>query len=157
GQNGEAGHCCPLACTAGLIKLLQRRGSAELQARFLPRLLDADYDTHAHASQFLTEIQGGSDVGANALPATPDGPGGWLLDGEKWFCSAADAQLYLVTARVAGRSGGTGGLGAFIVPRLLDDGQVNGIHLRRLKDKLGTRSMASAEIDFRSATALAIG
>jgi len=157
GQDGEAGHCCPLACTAGLIKLIQRRGDKDLQARFLPALLDADYDTHAHGSQFLTEVQGGSDVGANALRAEPDGAGGWLLSGEKWFCSAADAQLYLVTARPAGAAGGTGGLGAFIVPRLLEDGQPNGIHLRRLKDKLGTRSMASAEIDFVGAHAVAIG
>src|SRR5262249_27218043 len=58
GQDGEAGHCCPLACTAGLIKLVQRRGSEALKARFLPSLLDPNYDTHAHASQFLTEIQG---------------------------------------------------------------------------------------------------
>lgn len=158
-QSGEAGHACPLACTAGLIKLLQRCPSAP--PAWLERLLDPDYDSHFHGSQFLTEVQGGSDVGANAVVAHPSERAGWAtLHGEKWFCSVADAQLFLVTARVhAGEGGrsGTRGVGAFVVPRHLDDGSVNRFFIRRLKDKLGTRSMASAEIDFDGALALPVG
>lgn len=148
-QLGEAGHACPLACTAGLIKILQRAPDAPPE--WLTRLYDADYDSHFHGSQFLTEVQGGSDVGANAVVATPDADGWWRITGEKWFCSVVDAQLFLVTARPQPGREGTRGLDAFVVPRTLDDGQVNHFHVRRLKDKLGTRSMASAEIDFRGA------
>jgi hypothetical protein len=158
-QNGEAGHNCPLACTGGLIKVLQNVGSPELQAKYLPRLLDADYDTHFHGAQFLTEVQGGSDVGANDTVATPLDPeaGTWLLNGEKWFCSNITADLALVTARVLGQGEGTKGLGLFLVPRRLDDGTLNNVFIRRLKDKLGTRSMPTAELDFRDALAYPVG
>jgi alkylation response protein AidB-like acyl-CoA dehydrogenase len=158
-QNGEAGHNCPLACTAGLIKVLQNVASPELQAKYLPRLLDADYDTHFHGAQFLTEVQGGSDVGANDTVATPLDPDRriWLLNGEKWFCSNVTADLALVTARVPGQGEGTRGLGLFLVPRRLDDGAPNNMFVRRLKDKLGTRSMATAEVDFRDTLAYQVG
>ncbi len=72
-QAGEAGHNCPLACDAGAIRTLQHLGTAEQQSAFLPGLLDPDYDTNLTASQFLTEVQGGSDVGANAVRAVPVG------------------------------------------------------------------------------------
>lgn len=153
GQDGEAGHCCPLACTAGMIKIVQ--GAAGVPPEWLGRLYDPGYDTHFHASQFLTEVQGGSDVGSNALVARESG-GAWTLHGEKWFCSVADAHLFLVTARPEGAPPGTGGVRAFVVPRHVD-GALNAFELRRLKDKLGTRSMASAEIDFRGARAWPVG
>lgn len=165
-QLGEAGHACPLACTAGLIRILQRALDRAGQdgadpgpmPGYLERLLDPDYDTHAHASQFLTEVQGGSDVGANAVTSAPDpdAPGWWRIRGEKWFCSVADAQLFLVTARPTDGRDGTRGLAAYVVPREID-GRPNGFVLRRLKDKLGTRSMASAEIDFDGARAWPVG
>ena len=159
-MNGEAGHNCPLACTAGLIKVLQAVGSPTLQARYLPRLLDPNYDTNYHAAQFLTEIQGGSDVGANATTATPmpkAPPGTWLLNGEKWFCSNVTAELALVTARVPNQGDGTAGLGLFLMPRHLPDGSLNNAFIRRLKDKLGTRSMASGELELRHALAYQVG
>lgn len=150
-QNGEGGHACPMACTAGLIKILQ--GDAGDHGPWLERLCDPDYDTHFHGAQFLTEVQGGSDVGANAVVARGHNDGSWRIHGEKWFCSVADAQLYLMTARPEGNGEGTRGLMSFVVPRTLPNGEVNHVHLRRLKYKLGTRSMASAEIDFRGAVA----
>ncbi len=162
-QAGEAGHNCPLACNAGAIRTLQAVGTPAQQAAYLPRLLDPSFDHTFTASQFLTEVQGGSDVGANALRATPAGPGAeaaggpWRIHGEKWFCSNADADLFLVTARPEGGAEGTRGLGLFLIPRLRADGRPNGFRLRRLKDKLGTRSMASAEIDFDGAEATALG
>lgn len=151
-QNGEAGHGCPFACTAGMIKVLQRAPDAP--ADWLARLYDPHYDTHFHAAQWLTEVQGGSDVGANALVAEPTDDG-WRLSGEKWFCSVIDAQLALVTARPVGAGGGTKGLAAFVVPRVWQ-GRPNGFAIRRLKYKLGTRSMASAELDLSNAWALRV-
>jgi hypothetical protein len=157
GHNGEGGHACSIACTSGLIRALQQVGSPELKAKFLPPLLTTDYAQMQHAAQFLTEVQGGSDVGANALAAAQDPDGTWRLTGEKWFCSNINADQFLVMARPHGAPEGTRGLGAFIVPRRLDDGTVNGFHLRRLKDKLGTRTLASAEVDFVGALAYPLG
>ncbi len=156
--NGEAGHNCPLACTAGVIKTLQQVGSEPLRSKYLPRLLDPDYSTRYHGAQFLTEVQGGSDVGANSCRATVLDPTQqtWLLNGEKWFCSNVTADLALVTARPENAVEGTKGLGLFLVPRNLDDGKPNGLYIRQLKDKLGTRSLATAEVEFRDALAFEI-
>jgi alkylation response protein AidB-like acyl-CoA dehydrogenase len=158
-QNGEAGHNCPAACTAGLIKVLQAVGDPSLQQKYLPRLLDPDYDRHSNGAQYLTEVQGGSDVGANDTKATLVDPitGVWLLNGEKWFCSNVSADLALVTARVDGQGQGTRGLGLFLLPRRLDDGSLNGTFIHRLKDKLGTRSLATAELELRDALAYQVG
>jgi alkylation response protein AidB-like acyl-CoA dehydrogenase len=158
-QTGEAGHNCPLACTAGMIKVLRAVGGAALGERWLPRLLSRDYGTLAHAAQFLTEVQGGSDVGANAVVArpAPAGDGTFLITGEKWFCSNVTADLILVTARPEGAAPGTRGLGLFLVPRRLPDGSLNRLHIRRLKDKLGTRTLATAELDLEGAVAFPVG
>ena len=155
---GEAGQACPFACTAGLVRALRVHGSAELQARFLPQLLVADYDRADRGAQFLTEVQGGSDVGANATSAVPDAdePGAWRLSGEKWFCSVADADQFAVTARPVGAPERTDGLACFLVPRRVDS-LPNGFRIRRLKDKLGTRALATAEIEFENALAYPLG
>ena len=157
-HSGEAGHMCPVACTAGLVKILQRNADAALQARLLPGLLRTDrgHPEHLHGAQWLTEVQGGSDVGANACVArqTDDG---WRVWGEKWFCSVADADVFLVTARPEGAKPGTAGLATFAMPRVCPDGSTNRFYLRRLKYKLGTRSMASGEVDLDGALAWPIG
>ncbi len=157
-QHGEAGHACPVACTAGAIKLLQKVGTEEQRQRYLPSLLETDYDRRLHAAQFVTEVQGGSDVGRNACLAIPEpGRPNWCrLRGEKWFCSVADAGLFVVSARLVGSAPGTRGLGLFLVPRTLD-GRPNGFSLRRLKWKLGTRSLATGEIEFDGALGEAVG
>jgi acyl-CoA dehydrogenase len=153
---GEAGHACPAVCTIGLARALRRAADPTIRDRFLPSLLDTDYAHAQRGSQFLTEVQGGSDVGANATVARPQPDGSYLISGEKWFCSVADAQQFLVTARVPDGPPGTRGLGCFVIPRVLD-GAPNGFVLRRLKEKLGTRGMASGEIDFEGARAWPIG
>jgi len=153
---GEGGHTCPVVCTAGLIRALRQHGSPELQERFLPPLLDRDYDRCQRGAQFLTEVQGGSDVGANVAEAVVEGDA-WRIFGEKWFCSVADADQFLLTARPRGAPPGTRGVGCFLVPRLLPDGSPNGFRLRRLKDKLGTRALATGEIEFAGAIGYAIG
>src|SRR5690554_600493 len=155
--NGEAGHNCPLACTAGVIRVLQELGTDELKSKYLPGFLDADYANHREGAQFLTEIQGGSDVGANGTRAVRNDDGSYQIYGEKWFCSNIDADVFLMTARLEELGEGTRGLGLFLVPRQLDDGSVNAFYVRRLKDKLGTRSMASGECDFRGAQAFHMG
>jgi len=153
---GEGGHTCPVVCTAGLVRALRRHGTEDQRERFLPPLLDADYDRCERGAQYLTEVQGGSDVGANLVEAVPDGEL-WRISGEKWFCSVADAEQFLVTARVQGGPAGTRGIGCFLVPRRLPGGGVNGFRIRRLKAKLGTRAMATGEIEFTQALGHAIG
>lgn len=156
---GEGGHCCPLACTAGLVKVLQQKGSDLLKTRYLPGLLRRD-GQHLVGAQFVTEVQGGSDVGQGAVRARPQGDcpeGSYRLRGEKWFCSVINADLFLLTARVEDGPRGTAGLGCFLVPRRLPDGSLNHFRIRRLKTKLGTRSMASAEVDWLDAHAWPVG
>ena len=150
-QAGEGGHACPVVCTAGLVRALRTNASDELRERFLPPLLETDYDRAQRGAQFLTERHGGSDVGANRVEAVPDGEV-WRLHGEKWFCSVADADQFVVTARPRGAPAGTRGIGCFLVPR-----EVGGFRIRRLKDKLGTRALATGEIEFDGAVAYPLG
>jgi len=151
------GHSCGLACTSGLIRALQTVADEAVREQFLPPLLDPDYDRMQHGAQFLTEVQGGSDVGTNAVLARNAGDGTWRITGEKWFCSNVNADQFLVMARPVNATDGTRGLGAFLIPRKLENGETNGFYLRRLKDKLGTRLLASAELDFVDAVAYPIG
>ncbi len=160
--NGEAGHNCPAACTAGVIRVLQEIAPDDIREKYLPGFLNRDYDKHLEGAQFLTEVQGGSDVGRNASRAVRQPDGSYRVWGEKWFCSNIDADVFLMTARLEDDNGepvagGTRGLGLFFVPRRLDDGTVNNFTVRRLKDKIGTRSMASGETDFRGAIAYHMG
>ncbi len=150
-QSGEGGHACPVVCTAGLVRALRTRASDELRERFLAPLLETDYDRAQRGAQFLTERHGGSDVGANRVEAVPDGDA-WRLHGEKWFCSVADADQFLVTARPRGAPDGTRGIGCFLVPAA-----EGGFRIRKLKDKLGTRALATGEIEFEGARAFALG
>lgn len=158
-MNGEAAHLCSIACTAGLIKTIQRAGTTWMRQEWLPRLLAPDYDRRWHAAQFLTEVQGGSDVGANACVASPVSgpPGAWHISGEKWFCSNVSADLYAVSARPEGAADGTRGLGLFVVERRHEDGRPNAAFARRLKQKLGTRTLPTAEVDFDGALAWQLG
>ncbi|MCB9797179.1 MAG: acyl-CoA dehydrogenase family protein [Alphaproteobacteria bacterium] len=154
---GEGGHNCPLACTAGAIRVLQRVADPEQRHRYLPPLLNPDWDENFSGAQFLTEVQGGSDVGGNATRAEPQADGTWRIHGEKWFCSNVDGDVILMTARVPDQGMGTRGLGLFLVPAITPEGWPNAYRVRRLKDKLGTRSMASGEVDFLGAYAEAVG
>jgi alkylation response protein AidB-like acyl-CoA dehydrogenase len=156
---GEAGQACPVVCTIGLRRALEHRALTAETIDRLHQIASADPKVALRGSQFLTEIQGGSDVGANLVEAHPDRTieGAWRIDGEKWFCSVADADLFAVTARPRGAEAGTRGLTCFLVPRRLDGSKLNGFTIRRLKDKLGTRALASAEIDFTDALAWPIG
>lgn len=155
-QIGEAGHNCPIACSAGILRVLQKVPDFPQKEAYLERLISPAYQTNFTGAQFLTEIQGGSDVGLNAACAQQDEKGLWRIYGEKWFCSNAGADLIFVTARYDKNLSGTKGLGLFLVAAEWE-GKKNHYTLRRLKDKIGTRSMATGEIDFQGAYALPMG
>ena len=151
----EFGIMCPISVSDTSAYQILRYGDDALKARFAD-MLSTDVDTLLKGTQFMTEKTGGSDVGTNALAAVRDGDH-WRLYGDKWFCSHADADVALVLARPEGAPAGTRGLGLFAVPRRLDDGSRNAYRIVRLKDKLGTRSMASGEIVFEGALAYVVG
>jgi alkylation response protein AidB-like acyl-CoA dehydrogenase len=153
-HNGEGSVNCGLSCTDGLIRAIEAVGSEFLRETYLPLLRSAE--TPVAGAQFITEAGAGSDVGAVETEARPNPDGTWSITGEKWFCSNPD-EYFLVGARPVDAPSGTAGVAIFLVPRLLPDGSVNRISFRRLKDKLGTRSLPTAEIDFNGATAWAIG
>jgi alkylation response protein AidB-like acyl-CoA dehydrogenase len=136
--------------------LLSRYGAPELKEKYLDRLTETDMSRLTQGAQFMTEKEGGSDVGSLTTVARRDGDQ-WRLYGDKWFCSNADAGIAMLLARPEGAVGGTRGVGLFLMPRHLDDGSVNHYRIVRLKDKLGTRSMASGEIKFDGAIAYEVG
>ena len=153
---GEFGLMCPISVTDTSTHLIRTFGSPELKDYLLPRMLSADLAALWKGTQFMTEKAGGSDVGAiETVARNQDGV--WRLHGDKWFCSHADADVALMLARPEGAPGGTRGLALFALPRRLRDGRRNAYRIVRLKDKLGTRSMASGEIQLDGAEAYLVG
>ncbi|HPA02476.1 MAG TPA: isovaleryl-CoA dehydrogenase [Chiayiivirga sp.] len=158
----EQGHNCPLTMTHACVPALRQQPA--LAREWLPRVLTPHYDGRclpAHEKpgntigMGMTEKQGGSDVRSNATRATPAGSPGpgeaYELVGHKFFFSAPMSDAFLVLAQAAG------GISCFLLPRFLPDGTRNAIRLQRLKDKLGDRSNASAEVEFAGAVAWLIG
>jgi alkylation response protein AidB-like acyl-CoA dehydrogenase len=156
-SQAEFGLMCPVSMTDSLSRTLAKYGNPDLVARYLPALISQDLDTLTQGAMFMTEQGAGSDVGATTVRADQGADGEWRLTGEKWFCSNADAALAMVLARPAGAPAGTRGLGLFLLPRTLPDGSPNAYRIVRLKDKLGTRSMASGEIRLEGAVAWPVG
>ncbi|VAW35449.1 Acyl-CoA dehydrogenase [hydrothermal vent metagenome] len=154
---GEAGHNCPVACTAGIIRVLGKVADFQGKDALLAKLTTASFTNNFTGAQFITEVQGGSDVALNSCKAVKQPDNSWQISGEKWFCSNANADLILLTARFDEGKAGTKGLGLFLLKRLTDNGEPNHIQIRRLKEKLGTRAMASAEMDFQNAQAISMG
>ena len=151
---------CPISVTDTSTFLIQKYGDEAVRRRFVPRLTSQDMGEIYKAAQFMTEKAGGSDVGRIELAARlEDGPQDkeWRLYGDKWFCSCADADVALLLARPEGAAAGTAGLGLFAMPKRRDDGSRNSYRIVRLKDKLGSRSMASGEIVFEGAVAYPLG
>jgi acyl-CoA dehydrogenase len=155
-NQAEFGLGCPINVTDGCAKLLANFGSETLKAKYLDGLLATDMERLTQGGQFMTEKEGGSDVGTLTTTAIAEGDH-WRLHGEKWFCSNADAKVVMLLARPEGAGPGTRGVGLFLMPRTLDDGSPNHYRIVRLKDKLGTRSMASGEIKLEGAIAYAVG
>jgi alkylation response protein AidB-like acyl-CoA dehydrogenase len=155
-NQAEFGLGCPINVTDGCAKLLANFGSEDLKAKYLDGLTQTDMSRLTQGGQFMTEKEGGSDVGTLATTAVREGDH-WRLFGEKWFCSNADAEIVMLLARPEGAGPGTRGVGLFLMPRKLDGGLPNHYRIVRLKDKLGTRSMASGEIKLEGAIAYAVG
>jgi putative acyl-CoA dehydrogenase len=154
----EPGHTCPISMTYAVVPAL--RHNPELAASYEPLLAAAVYDYGLRvpttkrgliAGMSMTEKQGGSDVRTNTTRAVPAGEGSYLLTGHKWFTSAPMSDLFLTLAQAPG------GLSCLLVPRVLPDGTRNSIRLQRLKDKLGNRSNASAEIEYDGAVGWLVG
>ncbi|PRY59607.1 acyl-CoA dehydrogenase family protein [Glycomyces artemisiae] len=154
----EPGHCCPISMTYAAVPAL--RAEPALAAEWEPRITSRTYDFGLRPAadkagvlvgMAMTEKQGGSDVRANTTRATPTADGMYALRGHKWFCSAPMNDAFLVLAQAPG------GLTCFLLPRVLPDGTLNAIRLQRLKDKLGNRSNASAEIELHDALAHRVG
>jgi alkylation response protein AidB-like acyl-CoA dehydrogenase len=152
----EFGLMCPISVTDTCAHLVETYADDALRARYLPGLTSVDPATLLKGGQFMTEKAGGSDVGQSTLRARPEGDH-YRLHGEKWFCSCADADVVLLLARPEGAVAGSRGLGLFLMPRRLEDGRRNHYRIVRLKDKLGTRSMASGEVIFEGAVAYPVG
>lgn len=155
-NQAEFGLGCPINVTDGAARLLSRFGDEALKEKYLDGLTQTDMTKLTQGGQFMTEKEGGSDVGKLTTVAVQNGDQ-WRLFGEKWFCSNADAEVVMLLARPEGAVGGTRGVGLFLMPRRLDDGSPNHYRIVRLKDKLGTRSMASGEIKLEGAIAYAVG
>ncbi|MCB0827602.1 MAG: acyl-CoA dehydrogenase family protein [Solirubrobacterales bacterium] len=161
-SQAEAGVGCPISMTFSVIPAL--RAQPEVAAEWEPRFLSLEYDGElrpapekpgALAGMAMTEKQGGSDVRANttrAVAMNGGGPGAeYEITGHKWFCSAPMCDAFLVLAQAEG------GITCFLMPRFTPDGRRNDFHIQRLKDKLGNRSNASSEVEFRGAWARMIG
>jgi putative acyl-CoA dehydrogenase len=155
----EAGVGCPLSMTYAAVPAL-RGGEPDLAREWEPRLTSLVYEpglqppgekAGALCGMAMTERQGGSDVRANLTRAEPAADGDYVVSGHKWFCSAPMCDAFLVLAQAPG------GLSCFLLPRVLPDGERNAFHIQRLKDKLGNRSNASAEIELDRAHAVLVG
>ena len=151
----DPGICCPYTVSLGTTVPLAKYGSADAQARFLPHLLRKD-DSVWQGATWMTEIEGGSDLGAGVKTIARPSGDRWLLTGEKYFASNAAAELAVVAARPAGAAPGVRGLALFLVPRFRSDGTLNRF-IRRLKDKIATRSVPTGEIELRDSEAWLLG
>ncbi|HEX8977340.1 MAG TPA: acyl-CoA dehydrogenase family protein [Solirubrobacteraceae bacterium] len=143
-SNANAGVMCPVSMTYAAVPAL-REGAPELAARWEGRLTGTDYEQGALAGMAMTERQGGSDVRANITRAEPAGDGVYELHGHKWFCSYPPCAVFLVLAQAPR------GLSCFLVER------GPGMEFQRLKDKLGTRSLPSSEVEFRGVAGQLVG
>jgi putative acyl-CoA dehydrogenase len=169
----DFGHLCPMSMSYSVVPAL--RHAPELARRYEPLLTSRVYDPGSRppetkqgllAGMSMTEKQGGSDVRANTTRAVLSADGSYRLTGHKWFTSAPMNDLFLVLAQIPGgqasgaqASGAqaSGALSCFLLPRVLPDGTRNGVRLQRLKDKLGNKSNASAEIEYDDAVAWLVG
>ncbi|SES06333.1 acyl-CoA dehydrogenase family protein [Salisediminibacterium halotolerans] len=157
-SQAEPGFYCPVTLTMATAYLLDSYGDDELKRRFLPHILSTGEKEIYEGGTFLTERQGGSDVGANETEALEAEDGSYRLYGEKYFASnAGRAEVAMVLARIAGSKPGTKGLSLFLVPWHHEDGTRNRLSIRRLKDKLGVKAVPSAEVELDGAKGYLVG
>jgi alkylation response protein AidB-like acyl-CoA dehydrogenase len=150
-------YTCPLAMTDGAARTLTTSGNAALIERAVTHLTSRDPLQAWTSGQWMTESTGGSDVGASLTEARHDADGSWKLYGKKWFTSAITSQMALTLARPTGNGPGGSGLAMFYVETHSADGRLNGMRVERLKDKLGTRKVPTAELMLEGADAELVG
>ncbi len=156
-SQADTGMVCSLGMTSGVAGLVDAYAPADVRERLLQGLRAADLGTGADGSMYLTERDGGSDLGRTVHCRARDiGDGRVLVDGEKWFCSNIDGAAIVLLARPEGAPDGPEGLGLYLVPRDTEDGNRNNIVIRRLKNKLGTRSVPTGEVEFHGALGYAL-
>ncbi|HWB64897.1 MAG TPA: acyl-CoA dehydrogenase family protein [Chitinophagales bacterium] len=153
----ECGQYCPLCMTDGVARLIDIFCDEDDKERLLPHIYTQNTPEFYTGAMYLTEKTGGSDVGASITTATHHEGKTYKLNGEKWFCSNANADLIFALARTDEGVKGTKGLSIFLVEKNLPDGQKNPIEVIRLKDKLGVRSMASAECYLTDTQGMLVG
>jgi acyl-CoA dehydrogenase len=146
-SQAETGMLCAIGMTSGVLRLVARYGDERARELFVPRMTVNDFDRGWDGSMYLTERAGGSDLGGGTEKVARQVDGEWVLDGFKWFCSNVDGAAIVTLARPEGAPAGVKGLALFAVPRRFPDGRDNGVHIRRIKDKLGTRAVPTGEID----------
>ncbi|HEX5871076.1 MAG TPA: acyl-CoA dehydrogenase family protein [Longimicrobium sp.] len=149
-------YACPLAMTDGAARVLLDSGNRALIERAVPHLTGRDPAAFWTSGQWMTETAGGSDVGRSETEARRDADGGWRLHGRKWFTSAATSQMALTLARPAGGPPGGRGLALFYVETRDQAGVLRGICIDRLKDKLGTRKLPTAELTLDGTPAIPV-
>jgi putative acyl-CoA dehydrogenase len=147
---------CPLAMTDGAAKLLRLHGPDAVRERVLPHLTSRDPERFWTSGQWMTERAGGSDVARTATVARPNGDH-YRLFGVKWFTSAATSEVALTLARIEGDPEGSRGLSVFYLETRDDCGALDGMRILRLKDKLGTRALPTAELELDGTPATLIG
>ena len=156
-SQADTGMVCSLGMTSGVAGLVASYAPPDVRDRLLAGLRASDLDGGTDGSMFLTERDGGSDLGRTVHCVARDiGDGRVLIDGEKWFCSNIDGATIVMLARPEGAPDGPGGLGLYLVPRELEDGARNAISMRRLKPKLGTKSVPTGEVEFHGALGYAL-
>jgi alkylation response protein AidB-like acyl-CoA dehydrogenase len=151
-----ATYLCPVAMTDGAARVLCDAGGPGQSREVFEHLISRNPGEAWTSGQWMTERQGGSDVGQNGVVAKRDGDG-WRLFGQKFFCSNIGCEVALALARPEGAPAGTRGLALFLVPRDGPDGRRNHYRIDRLKDKLGTRAMATGEVTLDGAQAELVG
>jgi len=149
-------YTCPLAMTDGAARTLLESGNRALIDRALPRLTSRDAAAFWTSGQWMTETTGGSDVGRSQTRAVRDGDG-WRLYGRKWFTSAVTAQMSLTLARPEGNPPGGKGLAMYYLELRDAEGRLNNLRVDRLKDKLGTRKVPTAELMLEGTRAVLVG
>jgi len=149
-------YTCPLAMTDGATRTLLSSGNQALIDRAVPHLTSRDPETFWTSGQWMTESTGGSDVGRSETIAHPGEDGTWRLEGRKWFTSATTSQMALTLARPEGNGPGGRGLALFYVETRDGEGRLKDIEVLRLKDKLGTRKVPTAELFLRHAEAIPV-
>lgn len=152
-SQADTGMVCATGMTDGVISLVNRYAPPGVREELLAHLLASSFDDGWDGAMFMTEIGGGSDLATTETTARRKDESTWLLNGSKWFCSNVDAKAIATLARPEGAEPGLRGLALFLVPATRADGTPNGIHIKRIKNKLGTRSVPTAEVDFVDAEA----